>query len=87
MATHDSFVALGIGSVVPELRQPVPRMLIAPGVIATGLVFRASWPAARRSSAGVHSSILPASEGEWLRLAHAADTLVFSQTFPIVPNA
>ena len=34
IATHDSFIALGIGSVVPELRQPVARMLIAAGVIA-----------------------------------------------------
>ena len=42
IATHDSFVALGIGSVLPELRQPVARMLIAASVITTGLVLRAS---------------------------------------------
>jgi hypothetical protein len=41
IATHDSFIALGIGTVLPELRQPVPRMLIAAGVITTGLVLRA----------------------------------------------
>jgi hypothetical protein len=40
IATHDSFFALGIGSVVPELRQPVPRMLIAAGVTATALALR-----------------------------------------------
>jgi hypothetical protein len=40
VATHDSFIALGIGTVLPELRQPVARMLIAAGVITTGLVLR-----------------------------------------------
>ena len=40
IATHDSFLALGVGSVVPELRQPVPRMLVAAVVIATGLTLR-----------------------------------------------
>ncbi len=40
IATHDSFIALGIGSVLPELRQPMPRMLIASGIIAAGLVLR-----------------------------------------------
>lgn len=29
IATHDSFLALGLGSVVSELRAPVPRMMIA----------------------------------------------------------
>jgi hypothetical protein len=42
IATHDSFIALGIGTVLPELRQPVERMLIAAGVIATALVLRAA---------------------------------------------
>jgi len=40
IATHDSFIALGIGTVLPELRQPVARMLIAAGVITTGFVLR-----------------------------------------------
>ena len=40
IATHDSFIALGIGTIVPELRQPVERMLIAAGVITAGLVLR-----------------------------------------------
>jgi hypothetical protein len=40
IATHDSFIALGIGSVVPELRHPVPRMLIAAGVIGIGVTLR-----------------------------------------------
>lgn len=40
VATHDSFFALGVGSVVPELRQPVPRMLIALAVILIGLGLR-----------------------------------------------
>ena len=40
IATHDSFLALGMGSVVPELRQPVPRMLIAATVIACGVALR-----------------------------------------------
>ncbi len=40
VATHDSFTALGIGSVVPELRQPVPRMIIAVGVTAIALTLR-----------------------------------------------
>ncbi len=42
IATHDSFIALGIGSVVPELRQPVSRMLVAAGVTVTALLLR-SW--------------------------------------------
>jgi hypothetical protein len=41
IATHDSFFALGVGTVVPELRQPVPRMLVAAGVTAAGLLLRA----------------------------------------------
>jgi hypothetical protein len=50
IATHDSFTALGIGSVVPELRQPVPRMLIAASVITIGLVLRVA--ASRRFRGG-----------------------------------
>jgi len=44
IATHDSFLALGVGTVVPELRQPVPRMLVAVGVTVAGLLLRA-WSA------------------------------------------
>lgn len=40
IATHDSFTALGIGSVVPELRTGVPRMLIAAGLIVIGITLR-----------------------------------------------
>lgn len=40
IATHDSFIALGLGSVIPELRQPVPLMLMAAGVTTTGLLLR-----------------------------------------------
>jgi hypothetical protein len=40
IATHDSFTALGIGSVVPELRTGVPRMLIATGLIVIGIALR-----------------------------------------------
>jgi hypothetical protein len=40
IATHDSFLALGVGSVVPELRQGVPRMLIACGLAALAIVVR-----------------------------------------------
>jgi hypothetical protein len=42
IATHDSFVALGVGSIVPELRQPVPRMLVAATVIGVGITLRAT---------------------------------------------
>ena len=41
IATHDSFLALGIGTVVPELRLSVPRMLIAATVTALGIMLRA----------------------------------------------
>jgi hypothetical protein len=41
IATHDSFIALGIGSLVPELREPVPRMLVAVTVTAVGIGLRA----------------------------------------------
>ena len=40
IATHDSFLALGVGSVVPELRQGVPRMLIAVGLTVIGIALR-----------------------------------------------
>ena len=40
IATHDSFLALGVGSVVPELRQGVPRMCIAVGLTAAAIVAR-----------------------------------------------
>ncbi len=40
IATHDSFLALGLGSILPALRQPVPRMLVAIGVVAVGLSLR-----------------------------------------------
>ena len=40
IATHDSFIALGIGSMVPELRAGVPRMLIAAGLITIGIALR-----------------------------------------------
>jgi hypothetical protein len=40
IATHDSFIALGIGSVLPELRERVPRMLVAAGITAVALSIR-----------------------------------------------
>jgi hypothetical protein len=40
IATHDSFTALGLGSVLPELRTGAPRMLIAAGLIAIGITLR-----------------------------------------------
>ena len=40
IATHDSFVALGIGSVIHELHRPVPRMLVAASVITIGITLR-----------------------------------------------
>jgi hypothetical protein len=49
IATHDSFIALGIGSLVPELRQPVPRMLVAAGVTAIGITLRVSLSRRRRA--------------------------------------
>ena len=54
IATHDSFMALGIGTVVPELRQPVPRMLIRAGVISAGLLLRIA--ASRRFGGGPRRS-------------------------------
>ena len=54
IATHDSFMALGIGTVVPELRQPVPRMLIAAGVISAGILLRIA--ASRRFGGGPRRS-------------------------------
>jgi hypothetical protein len=41
IATHDSFLALGVGSVIPEIRQPVPRMLVAVTITVTALLLRA----------------------------------------------
>jgi hypothetical protein len=41
IATHDSFLALGVGSVIPEVRQPVPRMLVAVSITALGIFLRA----------------------------------------------
>jgi hypothetical protein len=51
IATHDSFMALGIGSVIPELREPLPRMLIAAGVIAIGVSLRVRFGRARAKRA------------------------------------
>jgi hypothetical protein len=53
IATHDSFLAIGVGSVVPELRQPVPRMMVAVSLTAIAVLVRAwksrrpvAWPPA-----------------------------------------
>jgi hypothetical protein len=40
IATHDSFLALGLGSVVPGIRHSVPRMLVAVGVTTAGIGLR-----------------------------------------------
>ena len=48
IATHDSFIALGIGSVIPELRHGVGRMLVAAGVISIGIALRI-WSQPRRN--------------------------------------
>jgi hypothetical protein len=40
IATHDSFIALGIGSLVPELRLSVPRMLIAATITVIAISLR-----------------------------------------------
>lgn len=39
-ATHDSFLSLAIGSVVPVLREPWPRALIAVSVLSLALALR-----------------------------------------------
>jgi len=39
-ATHDSFVSLAVGSVIPVLREPWPRALIAVSVLVLALVLR-----------------------------------------------
>jgi hypothetical protein len=39
-ATHDSFVSLAVGSVIPVLREPWPRALIAATVLSVALVLR-----------------------------------------------
>jgi len=46
IATHDSFLALGVGTVVPALRQGLPRMLVAVTVTILGLSLRV-WMARR----------------------------------------
>jgi hypothetical protein len=48
IATHDSFIALGLGSLIPEIRQPVPRMLVAAGVIGIGIALRIGLERRRR---------------------------------------
>jgi len=50
IATHDSFIALGIGSVLPELHRPVPRMLVAAGVITVGIVLRVAFGRGTRTA-------------------------------------
>jgi len=39
-ATHDSFLSLAVGSVIPVLREPWPRALIAASVLSLALVLR-----------------------------------------------
>jgi hypothetical protein len=46
IATHDSFLALGVGSVVPELRQGVPRMTVAVSLTVIAVAVRA-WKSRR----------------------------------------
>lgn len=46
IATHDSFLTIGLGTVLPEVRQPVPRLLVAVSVTLIGLSVRA-WMARR----------------------------------------
>lgn len=40
IATHDSFLALGVGTVVPELREGLPRMMIAVGLTVLAISWR-----------------------------------------------
>jgi hypothetical protein len=43
IATHDSFLALGMGSVVPELRHGLPRMSIAVGLTVVAIAVRVAF--------------------------------------------
>ena len=52
LATHDSFIALGLGSVIPEIRTSVPRMLVAVGLAALALLLR-WWLGRRYLRAGI----------------------------------
>jgi hypothetical protein len=40
IATHDSFLTVGLGTVLPEIRQPLPRMLVAVSVTAIAILVR-----------------------------------------------
>jgi hypothetical protein len=40
IATHDSFLALGVGSLIPEIRHSVPRMMVALTITAIAIGLR-----------------------------------------------
>lgn len=58
IATHDSFIALGLGSVVPEIRQSVPRMLVAVSLTVIAISVRV-WAGRQRAWRRIQSSASP----------------------------
>ena len=68
IATHDSFLALGIGSRGAGASSALPRMLIAAGVITMGLILRVA--ASRRFSVGWRRRLLSHSPGTASRTWH-----------------
>jgi hypothetical protein len=48
IATHDSFIALGLGSIIPEIRASVPRMLVAVSVTVVAIGVRV-WAGRQRA--------------------------------------
>lgn len=60
IATHDSFIALGIGSLVPELRHSVPRMMIAVTITAVAIVLRIKYGRPARMIRGAERAAIEA---------------------------
>jgi hypothetical protein len=54
IAVHDSFLTIGLGTLIPEVRAGVPRMLVAVGVTTIALALRA-WFARREHGAARQS--------------------------------
>ena len=79
IATHDSFLALGLGSVIPELRHGWPRMAVAIGVTAIGLILRAL-SGARYGPARVRDTAVAAVAAGRHHYARSSNTVTSGRT-------
>jgi hypothetical protein len=58
-ATHDSFLALAVGSVIPALRAPWPRAIICGAILSLALLLRIGLGRRYRQAAGPNAPPVP----------------------------